>query len=85
MLYLENVTRFMRELLIVLKDINLEEDAHWVFRIKTHEIVAWSDQDEKRPPDIFWTRAERGPVGKMFFLVSNGVGTITNMTFKDVD
>lgn len=85
MFYSRNITNFMRELLMLLKQINLEEDAHWLFRFKSDEIVGWSDQEEKRPPDIYWTRAERGPVGKVFFLVSNGVGTITNLTFKDVD
>lgn len=85
MLYVANVASFLREILAVLKEINFEEDAHWTLRIKTHEIVGWSDQDEKRVPDFIRPRQERGPVGKVFFLVSNGIGTITNLTFKDVD
>ena len=77
------VTRYMREVLFVLKETNLEEDGDWLFRFKTHEVAAWSDQKENRPPDVVWARAESGPRGKIYFRVRNGIGTISSFTFTD--
>jgi hypothetical protein len=80
-----SLTRYLREVLWVLKRLDFEEDAHWLFRFKRDEVVAWSDQDEARPPDWFFPRAEPGPVGKMYITVKNGQASVTNLTFKDVD
>lgn len=82
-LILHPFTRYLREVLWVVQRINVEEDAHWLFRFKRHEVVGWSDQEEARVPDIVYARCEPGPVGKLFVSVSNGMAHITNMTFKD--
>jgi hypothetical protein len=38
---------------------------------------------ENRPPDVVWARAESGPRGKVYFTVSDGVGTVSALTFSD--
>lgn len=79
----EPFTTFLRELLEIIKEIDLETDASWVLRFKPTEIVGWSDKLEARPPDLIIQRPKRGPVGKIHLKVINGVGSIANMTFKE--
>jgi hypothetical protein len=84
-LHLHPLTTYLREVLWVLLKMEFEEDAHWLFRFKQDEVVAWSDQDEARPPDWVFKRAERGPVGKLYVSVRNGQAYVTNLTFKDIE
>lgn len=80
---LNRTALFLRELLWLMQNINLEEDADWLLRFKDGEVAGWSDFIEARAPDIIWVRPHDGPRGVVHFRVRNGVGTVTTLNMKD--
>jgi hypothetical protein len=79
----DRVVLFMRELLFLMCAVPLEEDAEWLFRFKEGEVVGWSDQLDKRAPDVWWVRPHDGPKGRVHFRVSDGVGRIITINMTD--
>jgi hypothetical protein len=80
---LSNLTGYLREVLQVIRRIDANRDADWLFRFKQEEVVGWWDQEESRPPDVIWPRERSETVGKVQVHVQNGKVWVSNLTFKE--